>query len=161
MTTSTHECSSAAAAGALPDGSTLAHQARRGTTWDMSDAERELRQIVDKLSPERLSRFFVKNSDAQGERYTAKPELRRLITFQRINLLEPNWSVRGPLDVLFCRNVMIYFDKPTQHKILTRFAPLMSSDGLLFAGHSESFLHAADVFHSKGKTVYELARKRD
>ena len=90
-----------------------------------------------------------------------KPELRRLITFQRINLLEPNWSVRGPLDVLFCRNVMIYFDKPTQHKILTRFAPLMSHDGLLFAGHSESFLHAADVFHSKGKTVYELARKRD
>lgn len=52
MTTSTHEGSSAAAAGALPDGSTLAHQARRGTTWDMSDAERELRQIVDKLSPE-------------------------------------------------------------------------------------------------------------
>ena len=89
-----------------------------------------------------------------------KPELRRLITFQRLNLLEPNWSVRGPIDALFCRNVMIYFDKPTQHKILTRFAPLMSEDGLLFAGHSESFLHAADVFRSQGKTVYELTRKR-
>ena len=119
------------------------------------------RDRVDKLSPERLSRFFTKGAAEPGESYTVKPELRRLITFQRINLLEPNWSVRGPLDVLFCRNVMIYFDKPTQHKILTRFAPLMSHDGLLFAGHSESFLHAADVFHSKGKTVYELARKRD
>ena len=119
------------------------------------------RDRVDKLSPERLSRFFTKGAAGPGESYTVKPELRRLITFQRINLLEPNWSVRGPLDVLFCRNVMIYFDKPTQHKILTRFAPLMSHDGLLFAGHSESFLHAADVFHSKGKTVYELARKRD
>ena len=88
-----------------------------------------------------------------------KPEMRRMISFQRLNLLEPNWAVRGPLDALFCRNVMIYFDKPTQHKILARFAPLLGDNGLLFAGHSESFLHAADVFRSLGKTVYELARK--
>ena len=82
-----------------------------------------------------------------------------MVTFRRINLLEPNWSVRAPLDALFCRNVMIYFDKPTQHKILTRFAPLMEKNGLLFAGHSESFMHSADLFRSKGKTVYELATK--
>ena len=118
------------------------------------------RDRIDKLSPDRLSRFFVKGTGAQEGSYTVKPELRRLITFQRLNLLEPNWSVRGPIDALFCRNVMIYFDKPTQHKILTRFGPLMSEDGLLFAGHSESFLHAADVFRSQGKTVYELTRKR-
>jgi chemotaxis protein methyltransferase CheR len=114
---------------------------------------------VDKVSPERLNRFFVKSSNAGEDMYTVRPELRRLISFQRLNLLEPNWSVRGPLDVLFCRNVMIYFDKPTQYKILKRFAPLMSENGLLFAGHSESFLHAADLFHSQGKTVYELARR--
>ena len=113
---------------------------------------------VDKISPERMSRFFVKGGGPDGL-YTIRPELRRMVSFQRLNLLEPNWSVRGPLDVLFCRNVMIYFDKPTQYKILSRFAPLMSSDGLLFAGHSESFLHAADLFHSQGKTVYELATK--
>jgi chemotaxis protein methyltransferase CheR len=86
--------------------------------------------------------------------------LRRLISFQRVNLLDPSWPVRGPLDVIFCRNVMIYFDKPTQHKILSRFAPLMRDNGLLFAGHSESFLHAAELFRSKGKTVYELARRK-
>ena len=114
---------------------------------------------IDKLSPERLSRFFVRGIGAQEGMYTVKPELRRMISFQRLNLLEPNWSLRGPLDALFCRNVMIYFDKPTQYKILQRFAPLMSDDGLLFAGHSESFLHAADLFHSLGKTVYELAPK--
>ena len=112
---------------------------------------------VDKLSPERLSRFFIRGVGAQEGLFTVKPELRRMITFQRLNLLEPNWSLRGPLDVLFCRNVMIYFDKPTQYKILSRFAPLMSDNGLLFAGHSESFLHAADLFRSQGKTVYELA----
>ena len=83
-----------------------------------------------------------------------------MISFQRLNLLEPNWFVRGPIDVLFCRNVMIYFDKPTQYKILARFAPLMSENGLLFAGHSESFLHAADLFRSLGKTVYDLVPKK-
>ena len=114
---------------------------------------------VDKISPERLSRFFIRGVGAQDGMFTVKPELRRMITFQRLNLLEPNWSLRGPFDAIFCRNVMIYFDKPTQYKILSRFAPLMSEQGLLFAGHSESFLHAADLFRSLGKTVYELTPK--
>ena len=119
------------------------------------------KERVDKLSPERLSRFFVRNGTGQDGLFVVRPELRRLVTFQRLNLLEANWSVRGPIDALFCRNVMIYFDKPTQYKILKRFAPLMSEDGLLFAGHSESFLHAADLFRSLGKTVYApLARGR-
>ena len=117
------------------------------------------RDRVDKMPAERLSRFFVKGTGVAEGQYTVRPELRRLVSFQRLNLLEPNWAVRGPLDALFCRNVMIYFDKPTQHKILSRFAPLMSEDGLLFAGHSESFLHAAELFRSQGKTVYELVQK--
>ncbi len=117
---------------------------------------------VDKISPERLNRFFVRERPTVTEQgYAVKPELRRMISFQRLNLLEPNWFVRGPIDVLFCRNVMIYFDKQTQYRILARFAPLMSERGLLFAGHSESFLHAAEFFRSRGKTVYDLTpRKR-
>lgn len=117
------------------------------------------RERVDRLSPERLNRFFVKGSGSLDGFYSVRPELRRMVSFQRLNLLEATWSVRGPLDALFCRNVMIYFDKPTQHKILRRFAPLMQGDGLLFAGHSESFLHAADLFRSLGKTVYESASR--
>jgi chemotaxis protein methyltransferase CheR len=58
---------------------------------------------------------------------------------------------------MFCRNVMIYFDKPTQYAILKKFAPLLRDDGLLFAGHSESFLHAVDLFRPLGRTVYERA----
>ena len=114
---------------------------------------------VEKISPERIKRFFFKGTGAQEGYVCVRPELRRLITFQRVNLLDAVWPVRAPLDVIFCRNVMIYFDKPTQYKILSRFAPLLHNDGLLFAGHSESFLHAADLFRSLGKTVYELARK--
>ncbi len=115
---------------------------------------------VEKLSPERLRRFFLRGTGAQEGYVSVRPELKRMIDFQRINLLEPNWPVKGPLDIIFCRNVMIYFDKPTQYKILSRFAPMMQPDGLMFAGHSESFLHAADLFKSLGKTVYALAKAR-
>lgn len=115
---------------------------------------------VERLSQERLKRFFLKGAGAQEGLVSVRPELQRLIDFKRINLLDANWPSLAPLDVIFCRNVMIYFDKPTQHKILSRFVPLLQNDGLLFAGHSESFLHAADLFKSLGKTVYALARPR-
>ena len=117
------------------------------------------RDRTDKIPPEQLKRYFLKGTGPQEGMACVRPELRRMLTFRQINLLEPGWPVKGPLDVIFCRNVMIYFDKPTQYKILSRFAPLMQDDGLMFAGHSESFLHAADLFRSLGKTVYELTRK--
>ena len=81
-----------------------------------------------------------------------------MITFRQLNLLDAQYSVKGPFDAIFCRNVMIYFDKATQYKILQRFAPLLAPDGLLFAGHSENFYHAADLFKLRGKTVYTLAK---
>ncbi|QLG87193.1 chemotaxis protein CheR [Chitinibacter bivalviorum] len=110
---------------------------------------------IKKLSPQRVSKFF--NLQADGK-YQLKQELRDMITFRRLNLIEPNWTVRGPFDAIFCRNVMIYFDKETQYKILQRFAPLMKPEGLLYVGHSENLYHAAEFFKLQGKTVYELAK---
>lgn len=115
---------------------------------------------VEKLSPERLRRFFLRGTGSQEGHVAVRPELKGMIEFQRINLLDASYSVKGPLDIIFCRNVMIYFDKPTQYKILSRFAPMLQADGLMLAGHSESFLHAADLFKSLGKTVYALAKSR-
>ena len=116
---------------------------------------------VERLDPERLRKFFLKGAGAQTGYVRIRPELQKLITYSRVNLLDAVWpSVKGPLDVLFCRNVMIYFDKPTQYQILKKFVPLLGPDGLLYAGHSESFLHAADLFHSLGRTVYERADRR-
>ena len=112
---------------------------------------------VDKLPRETVARFFLKGANAQAGMVRVRPELQRLIAFKRINLLEANWPVQGPLDAIFCRNVMIYFDKPTQYRILQRFLPLLREDGLLFAGHSESFLHAGDLFRPLGRTVYARA----
>ena len=112
---------------------------------------------VERLSPQRIQRYFLRGAGSQDGQVRVRPELQRLISFRRINLLDPAWSVQGPLDALFCRNVMIYFDKPTQYGILKRFVPLLRPEGLLFAGHSESFMHAADLFRSLGRTVYKRA----
>ncbi len=115
---------------------------------------------VEKLSPDQVKRFFLKGTGAQEGFVRVRPELRAMITFRQVNLLSDDWHIRGPLDAIFCRNVMIYFDKETQLKILERFAPLLQPDGLLFAGHSESFHNAGHVFSLRGKTVYELAKRK-
>jgi len=113
---------------------------------------------VERLAPERLHRFFLKDTGRPEGQLRIRPELQRLIAFTRVNLLDPVWpNVRGPFDALFCRNVMIYFDKPTQYRILEKFVPLLHPDGMMYAGHSESFLHAANLFRSLGRTVYARA----
>jgi len=111
---------------------------------------------VDKMDPARLRRFFLKGKGTQDGLVRVRPELRQLITFRQLNLLADGWDVKGPFDAIFCRNVMIYFDKATQRKILSRFVPLMKPDALLFAGHSENFLYVSDALRLRGKTVYEL-----
>jgi chemotaxis protein methyltransferase CheR len=110
---------------------------------------------VERLDADRLRRFFTESPAAVGKTYTIRPELRRQVDFRQINLLDANWSLGGAVDVIFCRNVMIYFDKATQYRVLAGFSKVLAADGLLFAGHSESFLHASDLFRSLGKTVYQ------
>ncbi len=116
---------------------------------------------VERMETERLRSFFLKGTGTQAGSVRVRPELQKLITFTRVNLLDAQYPLKGPFDVMFCRNVMIYFDKPTQYQILKKFAPLLKMDGLLFAGHSESFLHAADVFRSLGRTVYERSDRTE
>ena len=114
---------------------------------------------IESITPERTRRFFLRGGGNHAGYVKVRPELRKLVTFRHHNLLDSQWPVRGPFDAIMCRNVMIYFDKVTQRRILEKFALLLKSDGLLFAGHSESFFHAADLFKLRGKTVYELAGK--
>ncbi|WP_338848645.1 CheR family methyltransferase [Massilia sp. W12] len=111
---------------------------------------------IDKLSPERARRFFLRGKGEQAGLVRVRNELRNMITFKQLNLLSDSWPISGAFDVIFCRNVMIYFDKPTQARILSRFVPLMKPDALLFAGHSENFLYVSDALKLRGKTVYEL-----
>ncbi|MFZ6846694.1 CheR family methyltransferase [Undibacterium sp. RuRC25W] len=115
---------------------------------------------IEKLSAERVKKFFLKGKGAQEGLVRVRQELRDMITFKQLNLLDHSWSLKGPFDAIFCRNVMIYFDKPTQGAILKKFVPLIKPDGLLFAGHSENFLYVSDDFKLRGKTVYELSSLR-
>lgn len=115
---------------------------------------------IDKLSPEQQRRFFLKGKGANAGMARVRPELRQLITYRQLNLLDEKWDIRPGFDVIFCRNVMIYFDKATQRKILQRFVPLMKPDALLFAGHSENFLYVSDALKLRGKTVYELDERK-
>jgi chemotaxis protein methyltransferase CheR len=112
---------------------------------------------VQALSKARLRRFFRRGTGDNTGYVRVMDDARALVRFEPLNLLDDHWPVDGPLDVIFCRNVMIYFDKATQRRILSRFVPLLAADGLLLAGHSESFLHAADLFRPCGRTVYRLA----
>jgi chemotaxis protein methyltransferase CheR len=83
--------------------------------------------------------------------------LKSLITFKPLNLLAP-WPMRGPFDAIFCRNVVIYFDKPTQRVLFDRFAEMLRPDGHLFVGHSESLYRVSDRFTHIGRTVYRRVR---
>jgi chemotaxis protein methyltransferase CheR len=112
---------------------------------------------VEKLDKDMLKRFFLKGVGRQAGFVKVRPELQHMITFRKLNLLDAQWPIHAGLDAIFCRNVMIYFDKETQLSILRKMAPLLHRDGLLYAGHSENFHHADDYFRLKGKTVYELS----
>jgi chemotaxis protein methyltransferase CheR len=110
---------------------------------------------IKKLPEGYAKRFFLKGSGAKAGFVRVREEVRSMITFRQVNLLDKQWPIRGPLDAIFCRNVMIYFDKPTQRGILQRFHSLLRPEALLFMGHSESLHHVADLFKLKGKTVYQ------
>ena len=114
-------------------------------------------ESVARISAQQVDKFFVRGKGEDAGFVQVRPELQKMISFQRINLLEATWPIREQLDSIFCRNVMIYFDKETQLEILKKFASLLRSDSLLFAGHSENFYHADAWFKLRGHTVYELA----
>jgi chemotaxis protein methyltransferase CheR len=98
---------------------------------------------------------FLKGTGARQGRVIIRPELRQLVTFRQMNLLDDAWSVGNePFQAIFCRNVMIYFDKPTQRKLLKRFHSLLEPNGLLFVGHSEALLDTNLGFQSLGQTIY-------
>jgi chemotaxis protein methyltransferase CheR len=112
---------------------------------------------LEKIPLEQKRRFFHRGGGARSGYARVLPALQELVTFRQLNLLGKQWPIEHRFDAIFCRNVMIYFDKPTQRTLLGRFVRIMQPDGLFFAGHSESFFHADDIITSIGKTVYRPA----
>ena len=114
---------------------------------------------VLKLPEERQKRFFLRGCGRHEGDARVRPEIGARVEFMRLNLMDRDWPIAGPFDAIFCRNVMIYFDKPTQARLIERFARLLAPHGLLFAGHAESLLDNGRHFRLRGQTVYELAAR--
>jgi chemotaxis protein methyltransferase CheR len=102
----------------------------------------------------RVKRWFMKGTGANEGKVRVKPELQDMIKFGQVNLMQ-DWPVKGPIDVIFCRNVVIYFDKPTQTRLFNRYADILANDGHLFIGHSESLNKVTDRFKLLGQTIYQ------
>ena len=107
------------------------------------------------LSPERLRRHCLRGTGDNSGFMRIRPEVARLVEFRAHNLMDARWSLGEGFDIVFCRNVMIYFDAETQRRVLTRIHDAMKPHGLLFIGHSENFTDLKDQFRLRGKTVYE------
>lgn len=113
------------------------------------DAER-----LEGVPSSQRKRFVTDLSNGKGQ---MNDELCSLITFAPLNLLQ-KWPMKGPFDIIFCRNVVIYFDKPTQRKLFDRYADILKPDGSLFIGHSESLLNVTDRFDLVGRTIYRRVK---
>jgi chemotaxis protein methyltransferase CheR len=111
---------------------------------------------IKKMDETRVRKFFEKGTGKHDGLVRLKKNVRELIHFNQLNLLDNQWPFHEAFDVIFCRNVMIYFDKPTQSKIIEKFITLMHEDSLLLAGHSENFLYVSNQLQLLGKTVYKL-----
>lgn len=108
---------------------------------------------INGISSARLHRWFKKGTGTKTGRVQVVPELQTLITFKHLNLMHA-WPMHGPFDIIFCRNVVIYFDKPTQKVLFDRFANLIDREGYLFIGHSENLFQLSTQFRLLRQTVY-------
>ncbi|MFO1436297.1 MAG: protein-glutamate O-methyltransferase CheR [Gammaproteobacteria bacterium] len=112
---------------------------------------------VEGVKREYLQRWFMRGTGEQAGSVRLREEVRSLISFKQLNLMN-EWPMRGPFDVIFCRNVVIYFDKPTQTKLFNRYADLMVPRGHLYIGHSENLFKVSDRFTPLGQTIYQRCK---
>ena len=110
---------------------------------------------VMSLPQERRHRFFQRGTGRFEGKARVRQALGARVEFTRLNLMDAEWPVAPGLDAVFCRNVMIYFDKSTQRGLVERYAALLQPQGLFFAGHAESLLDQGRHFRLRGQTVYE------
>lgn len=108
---------------------------------------------IEPVPPAQKNRYLTCRKQNGQKRFEVGPALRQIIAFKYLNLME-DWPFRGPFDFIFCRNVMIYFDKPTQQRLIDRFWQVLAPGGILFTGHSESLTGIRHNFRYIQPTIY-------
>lgn len=111
------------------------------------------RDRVEPIPPALRNKYLVRTKSDGAEWYEVGSSLRNVVLFRHLNLMQ-DWPVKGPIDFVFCRNVMIYFDKPTQNRLINRFYDLLAPGGILFTGHSESLTGIEHKFKYVQPTIY-------
>ena len=106
-----------------------------------------------------LHRYFLKGTGSNSERVKAKPAIRDLIEFRQLNFMDEPWPLRSLFDVIFCRNVVIYFDRETQRHLIARLLKLLRPQGYLFLGHSESLISTDAPVRHQGQSIYQYTGK--
>jgi chemotaxis protein methyltransferase CheR len=100
------------------------------------------------------SKYLMRGKGDQDGMGRVKPALQEMVTFRQLNLMDESWPFHGPFDLIFCRNVVIYFDRPTQQKLFRRYAGLLEPEGILCIGHSEAVSACEDVLQPIGRSMY-------
>jgi chemotaxis protein methyltransferase CheR len=153
---------------------TLAMNLERLVAWDIkilaSDIDTSVleraqaaiypRQAVRDLPQNIVKTYFLSGTGENSSQVLVKPEIRKLVDFARVNLVEEPWPFHGKLDAIFCRNVIIYFDQETQRRLVENFSRLLKPGGLFFAGHSENLFWLGDLLEPIGQTTYRLREAR-
>ena len=103
-------------------------------------------------------KYLLKSKDPKKNLYRVTPELRERVRFRRLNFMDGDFGFREPIDIIFCRNVIIYFDKPTQERLLNRFCEQLAQDGYVFMGHSEALLGMDVPLMAVAPTIYRRSR---
>ena len=114
---------------------------------------------LESVSQGQRKHFFLRGAGSNEGFVRVRDEIRQGIQFENINLMSETWPMKERFDAIFCRNVMIYFDKETQYAILRKLSRMLQPNGRLYVGHSENLLHAKDLFQLCDKTVYRLSER--
>lgn len=113
---------------------------------------------IDPIPPELKKKYLLASRDKTKRLYRVVPELREHVKFRRLNFMDGDFGFREPIDIIFCRNVIIYFDKPTQENLLNKFCNYLSHDGYIFMGHSETLFGMDVPLIQAAPTIYRRAR---
>jgi chemotaxis protein methyltransferase CheR len=111
------------------------------------------------VDPKYLKNYFIHSENDKGEFYQVKDQLKEMVYFRRLNLLLDEYPMKKQFDIIFCRNVIIYFDRETQKKLFERYYRYLKDDGYLLIGHSENITSITDKFTLAGRTIYRKAAK--
>jgi len=107
------------------------------------------------VDPKYLKNYFLPDGSDKGDFYTVKDNLKQMIYFRRLNLLQEQYPMKKKFDIIFCRNVIIYFDRETQKKLFEKYHQYLKDDGYLLIGHSENITSITDKFTLAGRTIYK------